>query len=748
MATGVRHYICSLLIVASPLILILLVAPSIAQASEWSDPVCLTPHLGGVVSFDVAQGDDGNFHVVYGAEDNFTDVYYLSLSSDGTQLVGPVIISNGGYLFPPSISFGPLGYVHVLCGSQEDLSIQYLRIDPSDGNVMKRIPISEDVSSVGTSAIDVTDNGDVFIVWAERQSELRLTSIRHDGSLNVSRKKLTMDAQLPRFPSISVSPNQSLHIVWMRGTLGTLGEVYYQAYDHSGTPRDSAFNISTIDYTESSNPDISRVDANGLIVAWNDYVEGLPREPKLSTGWMKRISFDRPMSEEISLSPENMMIGIPRISEGSTDGVYASWNEKGEEDVIIGKYRRIQEGYSDTNITFFDESDDPNIPLPVASIVLELRNGNHLVFYIGEGGTVEVYSSRLYYRYLTVTFPDLCFSEPLNVSNERPSTNQPVQLGAVIKNVGVVKASNARLVIRARDRDGFENLIAIESIPTLLPGQSHFMRYQWVARTGNHILVYTIKGCEPAEFVTWNNTAEIAFINVSAIPIIQIDDPPSMTVLGGVVNVSGRAWDLDWDPLSFQYRIDNGRWVPFDGGPEWSFSFVTNVLTDERHSIGVRCWDGQDHSNVDVLDFFVNNAVDDPDQTFLIVDTWPSDTITINTITEIEFGVTTWTYFNRVITYEWSMNETEVAADASTFTLNSSYYTNGSYTLTVSCSDGEQELEHEWDLTIEVPPADTIPPDDPVNENEPPNPFWALIALVVIFVIGSLSFYIWKRNST
>lgn len=748
MVTGVRHYICSLLIVASPLILILLVAPSIAQASEWSDPVCLTPHLGGVVSFDVAQGDDGNFHVVYGAEDNHTDVYYLSLSSDGTQLVGPVIISNGGYLFPPSISFGPLGYVHVLCGSQEDLSIQYLRIDPSDGNVMKRIPISEDVSSVGTSAIDVTDKGDVFIVWAERQSELRLTSIRHDGSLNVSRKKLTMDAQLPRFPSISVSPTQSLHIVWMRGTLGTLGEVYYQAYDYSGTPRDSAFNISTIDYTESSNPDISRVDANGLIVAWNDYVEGLPREPKLSTGWMKKISFDRPMSEEISLSPENMMIGIPRISEGSTDGVYASWNEKGEEDVIIGKYRRIQEGYSDTNITFFDESDDPNIPLPVASIVLELPNGNHLVFYIGEGGTVEVYSSRLYYRFLMVTFPDLCFSEPLNVSDERPSTNQPVQLESVIKNVGVVTASNARLVISVRDRDRFENLIAIESIPTLLPGQSHSIRYQWVARTGNHTLVYTIKGCEPAEMVTWNNTAEIAFINVSAIPIIQIDDPPSMTVLGGVVNVSGRAWDLDWDPLSFQYRIDNGGWTPFAGGPEWRFSFDSNNLSNESHSITVKCWDGQHYSNEDVVDFFINNAVGDPNQTFLILDSWPMDTVTINTVTEIEFGIRTWSYYNRVITYEWSINETQMAADTSTFTFNSSYYVNGTYILVVSCFDGEKELVHEWRAMVEIKPVDIIPPDDPGTNHALPSSYWVLIVILIIIIIVSMSIYVWKRNPT
>jgi len=502
-----------------------------------------------------------------------------------------------------------------------------------------------------------------------------------------------------------------------------------------------------VDSYATVSSDIAIAGEMTFIVAWDE----IPYEPWTNPTYpsimMMEMSFDGTTEGSLELSPSDEGLGIARVTSIPDGGALVTW---GEMDTYVNRsyVKRVQPGYSNEPKQFLKWSDPFSTPSPSNSLAAILSEDRYIIIFQGVLGDYPLYSSSIYVTMHTSLRPDLSFDQDPTVTPLRPMTSQSVHIEYIVKNTGPAIAYDVNVIIYLRDEKGSQTRLDSAQIPLVRPSEEVELEWTWRALTGDNSILFVISGCEPSEDILWNNTMEIHFADINAPPIIQINSPPSLAVLGGEVGVSGSAWDLDWDPLSFQFRIDDGEWIPFDGSMDWSFSFVSNALTDERHSIGVRCWDGKNHSNVDVLEFYVNNAVDDPDQTFLIVDTWPTDTITINTVTEIEFGVTTWTYFNRVITYEWSMNDTEVAADTSTFTLNSSYYANGSYTLTVSCSDGERELEHEWDIMIEVPPADTVPPDDPVNENEPSMFYWAMIAVVVIIVIGSLSFYIWKRNST
>lgn len=125
--------------------------------------------------------------------------------------------------------------------------------------------------------------------------------------------------------------------------------------------------------------------------------------------------------------------------------------------------------------------------------------------------------------------------------------------------------------------------------------------------------------------------------NVSAsvnITVVKADEPPTMAIDGpvegktvsGPVQISGVSIDPEGAVVTVSVQIDDGDWLPANGGQSWSFSLDTTNLTNGKHVIRAKGSDGTLESPIASLNITVHN----PFWGFTVVISFPVDGTAVN----------------------------------------------------------------------------------------------------------------------
>ncbi|MBU4255720.1 MAG: PQQ-binding-like beta-propeller repeat protein [Thermoplasmatales archaeon] len=85
---------------------------------------------------------------------------------------------------------------------------------------------------------------------------------------------------------------------------------------------------------------------------------------------------------------------------------------------------------------------------------------------------------------------------------------------------------------------------------------------------------------------------EITINTLNAPPIINILDPSNNEIVSGIITVSGNTSD-DVGVQLVQINIDNNSWKDLSGKENWEYKIDTNTLSNGKHTIYVRAYDGE-----------------------------------------------------------------------------------------------------------------------------------------------------------
>lgn len=83
---------------------------------------------------------------------------------------------------------------------------------------------------------------------------------------------------------------------------------------------------------------------------------------------------------------------------------------------------------------------------------------------------------------------------------------------------------------------------------------------------------------------------------VNQLPTCAIERPSSGQEVSGTTMISGYANDLDGMLESVEIRIDDGDWIGANGTALWTYSWDSTEVSDGRHTVFSRSFDGENYS--------------------------------------------------------------------------------------------------------------------------------------------------------
>ena len=93
-------------------------------------------------------------------------------------------------------------------------------------------------------------------------------------------------------------------------------------------------------------------------------------------------------------------------------------------------------------------------------------------------------------------------------------------------------------------------------------------------------------------------------------PTLTITSPENGAKLSGKVAINGTASDEDGTVEKVEVAINDGDWQAVTGITSWSFEWDTKKLKNGEYQIKVRCYDGEDHSDIVTITVTVENEED------------------------------------------------------------------------------------------------------------------------------------------
>jgi hypothetical protein len=116
------------------------------------------------------------------------------------------------------------------------------------------------------------------------------------------------------------------------------------------------------------------------------------------------------------------------------------------------------------------------------------------------------------------------------------------------------------------------------------------------------------------EVRTYDGTSYSEVLNVT----FKVDQPPTLTVTIPVeaekykkkVEMAGTTADDD-EVLWVEFNLDGGEWTKVEGNVTWSYELSLKDLKKGNHTVELRSWDGNKHSDVISVTFKVEEEKDD-----------------------------------------------------------------------------------------------------------------------------------------
>lgn len=93
-------------------------------------------------------------------------------------------------------------------------------------------------------------------------------------------------------------------------------------------------------------------------------------------------------------------------------------------------------------------------------------------------------------------------------------------------------------------------------------------------------------------------------------PTVEITYPDEGEAVSGTINIIGKADDADGVVEYVEVKIDDEAWETASGTTNWAYLWDTNLFADGAHTIYARSYDGEDYSNVYMVNVTVFNGID------------------------------------------------------------------------------------------------------------------------------------------
>ncbi len=102
-------------------------------------------------------------------------------------------------------------------------------------------------------------------------------------------------------------------------------------------------------------------------------------------------------------------------------------------------------------------------------------------------------------------------------------------------------------------------------------------------------------------------------------PTVVITNPEEGQTVNGTITITGNADDPDGIVEYVDVKIDNDNWETASGTTSWTIEWNTSNYSEGNHSIYARSYDGEDYSNIYVVNVTVINGIDNIPPTVEII---------------------------------------------------------------------------------------------------------------------------------
>lgn len=107
----------------------------------------------------------------------------------------------------------------------------------------------------------------------------------------------------------------------------------------------------------------------------------------------------------------------------------------------------------------------------------------------------------------------------------------------------------------------------------------------------------------------------IFFINfeeepvANKIPVVEILYPYNGASISRIVAIRGTAHDPDGNDSLLEVEVKiNNQWMPANGNVDWNYEWSVYQVQDGLYNVGVRAFDGQDHSKIEEIQIRIENS--------------------------------------------------------------------------------------------------------------------------------------------
>ncbi|UCE72890.1 MAG: fibronectin type III domain-containing protein [Methanomassiliicoccales archaeon] len=114
-----------------------------------------------------------------------------------------------------------------------------------------------------------------------------------------------------------------------------------------------------------------------------------------------------------------------------------------------------------------------------------------------------------------------------------------------------------------------------------------------------------------------NATPAAPVITVNQLPTCTITTPTPEISLSGIFRISGEADDSDGTVERVEIRVDDDEWITIPGTTSWSYDLNTTNLTNGKHTIYIRSFDGTNYSLEASMEIQVSNPGPEKEKSLL-----------------------------------------------------------------------------------------------------------------------------------
>jgi serine protease AprX len=202
--------------------------------------------------------------------------------------------------------------------------------------------------------------------------------------------------------------------------------------------------------------------------------------------------------------------------------------------------------------------------------------------YKGEDGMRILGDDEVYFR---ISVP-LNWSTPVNITlaSSGPMDYDPIfQLPRIEDNYWIIEAE----FHYTEDVNASTEATPVVTFESITPEVSKDTTYTLYS----NITINGINATKVARNITVDNQDP---------PVVFIDTPQDGEIVGGVVSITGTAFDPDMDDYveSVEVEINGGGWTPANGTTAWEFWWDTLPHTNGQYLISVRAYDGEEYSAI------------------------------------------------------------------------------------------------------------------------------------------------------